>query len=257
VDAFVKKLQRIVRYLGISGADMEKGSMRLEPSISLSEDGTIPKYRVELKNINSFRFARKALEYEIDRQQHEEHMQETRGWNEAKNVTVAQRQKEEAHDYRYFPEPDIPPMLWGKSQIASLKSQIGEMPEEKKERFMKQYGLTTYDANLLVETKERAEFFESVVSFGSPKTIANIMINKKARTKEEVMRYLQTPVGVSEDELAKVIKQVLGDNPKAVADYKSGKEPVLMFLVGQAMKMTQGKAAADIIKRKLLELLKK
>ena len=257
VDAFVKKLQRIVRYLGISGADMEKGSMRLEPSISLSEDGTIPKYRVELKNINSFRFARKALEYEIDRQQHEEHMQETRGWNEAKNVTVAQRQKEEAHDYGYFPEPDIPPMLWGKSQIASLKSQIGEMPEEKKERFMKQYGLTTYDANLLVETKERAEFFESVVSFGSPKTIANIMINKKARTKEEVMRYLQTPVGVSEDELAKVIKQVLGDNPKAVADYKSGKEPVLMFLVGQAMKMTQGKAAADIIKRKLLELLKK
>lgn len=255
VDVFVKKLQRVVRYLGISGADMEKGSMRIEPSISLSADGKVPNYRVELKNINSFRFVRKALEYEIERQQREEHVQQTRGWSETKNATVAQREKEEAHDYRYFPEPDIPPMRFAQAQIAKLKAQIGELPDEKKERFIKQYGLSDYDAALLTETKERAEFFEEVAKLGIAKTVANIIINRKARTKEDVLGFLQNPSGVSEDELQRVIEQVLSDNPKAVADYKSGKEPALMFLIGQAMRLAKGKSPPEELKKRIIMYL--
>ncbi len=134
VDAYLKKLQRVFRYLGISGADMEKGSMRLEPSISLRKAGEtkLPPYRVELKNINSFRFARKALEYEIARQSEmldrgETPIQQTRGWSETKNATLPQREKEEANDYRYFPEPDIPPMEFSKEYIANLKKQLPEL----------------------------------------------------------------------------------------------------------------------------------
>lgn len=244
VDVFVKKLQQIVRYLGISGADMEKGSMRIEPSISLSTDGKVPNYRVELKNINSFRFVRKALEYEIARQGSEEHVQQTRGWSESKNATVAQRDKEEAHDYRYFPEPDIPPMIWGKSQITNLKSQIGELPDAKRDRFIKEYGVSEYDAGQLTESRERADFFEEVAALGTPKTVANIIINKKAKTKEEVVSLMQGPSGIPESELQPIIEQVLKDNPKAVEDYKNGKEQALGFLMGQVMREVRGNATA-------------
>lgn len=247
VDVFVKKLQQIVRYLGISGADMEKGSMRIEPSISLSTDGKIPNYRVELKNINSFRFVRKALEYEIARQQSEEHVQQTRGWSESKNATVAQREKEEAHDYRYFPEPDIPPMRFTSDQLSAISSQLTELPDEKKKRFIKEYGVSEYDAGQLTETRERADFFEEVAALGTPKTVANIIINKKAKTKEEVVSLMQGPSSIPEGELQIVIEQVLKDNQKAVEDYKNGKEQALGFLVGQVVRQTKGKGDAQAI----------
>lgn len=258
VDVFVKKLQQMVRYLGISGADMEKGSMRIEPSVSVRSDDRLPSYRVEIKNINSFKFVRRAIEYEIERQREmiergESPMQQTRGFVESKGTTAAQREKEEAHDYRYFPEPDIPPMRFAQDQIANIKYQIGELPDAKKERFIKEYGLSEYDSTLLVETRERADFFESTVALGGSKTIANIIINRNARTKEEVMNFLQTPSGIAEDELQMVIDQVLKGNPKAVADYKSGKSAALMFLVGQAMRITKGKASAKALKQRLQE----
>lgn len=247
VDIFVKKLQQIVRYLGISNADMEKGSMRIEPSISLSSDGKIPGYRVELKNINSFRFARRALAYEIERQKTEEHIQQTRGWDEAKGATVAQREKEEAHDYRYFPEPDIPPMRWSGRQISEIRNRIGELPDKKKSRFMKEYELGEYDAAQLTETRERAEFFEEVVKEGNPKAIANIMINKKAMTKEDVMKFLQNVPAISPQELQAVIEKILKENPKAIDDYKKGKEQALMFLMGQVKRQLQGGDSAQIL----------
>ena len=245
VDVYVKKLQQIIRYLGISGADMEKGTMRIEPSISLSTDGKIPNYRVELKNVNSFRFVRKALEYEIARQQREGHIQQTRGWSEDKNATVVQREKEEAHDYRNFPEPDIPPMRWSGRQISDIRSQIGELPDEKKERFMKKYGLSDYDATQLTETRQRAEFFEEVAKEGTPKAIANILINKKVTTKEELMKFLQNAPSISADELQETVERILKENPKAIEDYRNGKEQALMFLVGQALRQLKGKGDAQ------------
>ena len=123
----------------------------------------MPNYKVEVKNINSFNFVKKAIEYEVARhsallEQGKTPIQETRGWMEGKNETVSQRVKEEANDYRYFPEPDIPPIRWEKSQILNIKSQIPEMPDKKIERFKKQYLLNDYDAGLLTDTKELADY---------------------------------------------------------------------------------------------------
>ncbi|MEK9143456.1 MAG: Asp-tRNA(Asn)/Glu-tRNA(Gln) amidotransferase subunit GatB, partial [Patescibacteria group bacterium] len=225
VDVFVKKLQQIVRYLGISGADMEKGSMRIEPSVSMrlrTEDvrrkSELPHYRVEIKNINSFKFARNAITYEIERQTEilergEQPAQQTRGFVEGKGITVAQREKEEAHDYRYFPEPDIPPMRFSGRMISDIRRKIGELPDAKRERFIKMYELSEYDAGQLTETRERSEFFEDILrhmsSVISPKTVANIIINKKAKTKEEVTNSLQSPPGIPESELQTIIEHVL------------------------------------------------
>ncbi|MBI3559234.1 Asp-tRNA(Asn)/Glu-tRNA(Gln) amidotransferase subunit GatB, partial [Candidatus Gottesmanbacteria bacterium] len=148
VDIYLKKLQQIIRYLEISNADMEKGSMRLEPSISINSNPNdqLPNYRVELKNINSFKFVRKALEYEITRQQKEPHILETRGWDENKQKTFAQRGKEEAHDYRYFPEPDLVPLMIPDDLIEDIRNGLPELPDAKRERFVREHGIPEYDA---------------------------------------------------------------------------------------------------------------
>ncbi len=270
VDIFLKKLQRIIRYLGVSNADMEKGSMRIEPSVSIRELRTeeLPNYRVEIKNINSFKFARRAIAYEIERQAEMlqnkvQPLQQTRGFVESKGVTVVQREKEEAHDYRYFPEPDIPPMRFTQAEISKLKSQIRELPDEKIARFMKQYGLSDYDATQLTETKERADYFESCIDSSlSPKTIANWIINKKVDTStvspaqliDQIARSTHA-TSIPDDELEKIIKQVLAENPKAASDYKNGREQAIMFLVGQTMRIAKGKSSAEILKKRIVELV--
>src|SRR5258708_1673539 len=144
VKEYLQKLQQIVRYLGVARADMDKGEMRLEPNISLQrEDETmLPNYKVEVKNINSFSFVEKAIAYEITRQrkileQEKRPAQETRGWDEDKKMTISQRSKEEAADYRYFPEPDIPPFIWTALQITNWKLEIPELPDAKMQRFKK------------------------------------------------------------------------------------------------------------------------
>jgi aspartyl-tRNA(Asn)/glutamyl-tRNA(Gln) amidotransferase subunit B len=237
VDIYLKKLQRLIHYLEISPADMERGSMRLEPSISLSPDGSLPKYRVELKNINSFRFVRKALEYEINRQTEllekgESLRQETRGWSEPQNATFPQREKEEAHDYRYFPEPDIPPLKISDRQISEIKKTLPELPEEKTARFISQYRLNEYQANILCADKKTAEEFENQVKANkafSPAEIANSLINKRPLA-------AKSAAAVNEDELSEIISSVLVQNPKAVADYRAGKIQVLGFFIGQVAK---------------------
>lgn len=284
VDQFVRKVQQIVRYLDISGADMEKGSMRIEPSISIlpitnttnTTNNKYPNYRVEIKNINSFKFARKAIEYEIKRQTElrekgETPTQQTRGWNEGKGITIAQREKEEAHDYRYFPEPDIPPMRFAQTQISKFKAQIGEMPDVKKERFMKEYGLSDYDATILTETRERAEYFEENAKCQMSnakykditlKTIANWIINKKvdvekvtpAQLVDHILQSTQ-PTSISAEELEKIINNVLSQNPKAVEDYKKGKEQALMYLIGQTLRQTKGKGDAQRVSTLIKRLI--
>ncbi len=162
--AFAKELQMILRYLGVSDADMEKGQMRVEANISLNM-GT----KVEVKNINSFKAAEGAIKYELKRQEEVlesggKITQETRGWDDAHNRTVSQRIKEDAHDYRYFPEPDLPPLDLAHFDLKQLKLEIPELPLAKRQRFVKEYNLTPEMAELLVTDRKMGEFFEEAAS---------------------------------------------------------------------------------------------
>ena len=169
--AFCQKLQQILRYIDISDADMEKGQMRCEVNLSLHPDGTekLSGTKVEVKNINSFRAVERAVEYEIKRQTAaldagEPIVQETRGWDESKQATVSQRKKESAHDYRYFPEPDIPEFTFTEEYVERLRRSLPELPDAKAKRFMEQFGVSESDALLLTAEREFAAYFEDVVS---------------------------------------------------------------------------------------------
>ena len=281
VDEFLKKLQLIVRYLGISAADMEKGSMRLEPNISVRTcdvqrtshvQDELPSYKVEVKNINSFRFVRKAIEYEISRQRQmlekgETPTQQTMGWNELKSITILQRDKEEANDYRYFPEPDIPPMSFTKKEIEEIKSQIPELPDEKTKRFLKEYELSDYNAQMLIESKELAQYFEEAVKISKnlpPAQIANWIINKKIDIKavspKELIKTITKSKQVFEiknEDLESVINEVLKENPKAIEDYKKGKTMVIGFLLGKVVNKTNPLVDKNLVQTKLIEIVDK
>ncbi len=168
---FLQELRNIVRYVGASDADMEKGTMRCEPNISVRKPGeeTLPKYKVEVKNINSFKFAEAAINYEVPRQielleKGEMPKQVTMGWNEKLNQTVEQRSKEEANDYRYFPDPDLPVMHFTQEYLEDLRGRLPELPEAKRKRFMEEYGLPLADIENLISWKELNYYFEDVVS---------------------------------------------------------------------------------------------
>jgi len=166
--AFAQELQLILRYLGVSEADMEKGQMRVEVNISLSKDKKLGT-KVEIKNLNSFRSVERAVNYEIERQADvldggKKIIQETRGWNDSKGITFSQREKEEAHDYRYFPEPDLPVIHFDEKFIEKIKAEIPELPEQKRKRFFKEYGLEKDNTEVFVNNKDLSEYFEKVVS---------------------------------------------------------------------------------------------
>jgi aspartyl-tRNA(Asn)/glutamyl-tRNA(Gln) amidotransferase subunit B len=189
---YMKKLRAILRYLGVCDGNMEQGSLRCDANVSIrpvgqNEFGT----RAELKNINSFKFVEKALEYEIKRQvsvieDGGRIIQETRLWDSAAGVTRSMRSKEEAHDYRYFPEPDIPPILVSQEWIDEIKANLPELPDEKRKRFIGQHGLPEYDAELLTSEKAIADWYERVVeSGGQPKVVANWMMGDLMRLLNE------------------------------------------------------------------------
>jgi aspartyl-tRNA(Asn)/glutamyl-tRNA(Gln) amidotransferase subunit B len=170
---FARELQLILRYLGISDADMEKGQMRVEANVSVRPATTSKEVilgtKVEVKNINSFKAVHSAIEYEIKRQTKviedgEKVVQETRGWDVNKQKTVAQRRKEEAHDYRYFPEPDLPPLDLSLFKFSELKAAIPELPQEKRVRFAKEYNLSPEKIEVLISGRRIAEFFEEAIS---------------------------------------------------------------------------------------------
>ena len=171
---FAEELQLILRYLGVSDADMEKGQMRVEANISLSQISSLKSQilgtKVEIKNLNSFRAVERGIEYEIKRQAEilEEGgkiIQETRGWNDIKGITVSQREKEEAHDYRYFPEPDLPILHLGVADyLNEIKTEIPELPQQRRERLMREYQLDEKSIEIFVFNKDLGEFFEKVVS---------------------------------------------------------------------------------------------
>jgi aspartyl-tRNA(Asn)/glutamyl-tRNA(Gln) amidotransferase subunit B len=274
IVSFLKEVQLIARYLGISNADMEKGSMRLEANISLSPDGALPNYKVELKNINSFRFLEKAIKAELIRQEEllekgEKIPQETRGYDEVKQVTFLQRVKEEANDYRYFPEPDLPPIRFTEDQTETLRGQLPELPKEVRERFISKYEISKDFAVILSSDKVRAEYFEEAVKQGSdqsifPKTIADLMVNKKLDTEfPEPAGLIKRILEISKveyssnDDVENAVKSVLIENGKAVADYKAGNGNVVGFLIGMVQKKLQGRGRIQLIREELMEELQK
>ncbi|MBI2338491.1 Asp-tRNA(Asn)/Glu-tRNA(Gln) amidotransferase subunit GatB [Candidatus Daviesbacteria bacterium] len=289
VRDYAKKLQQLFRYLGVSNADMERGDMRLEANVSvrkvksqkskvkntsqnLKVEEELPPYRVELKNINSFRFMVAAIEYEIKRQiealeKGEKLSQETRGWNGDKKCTYVQRSKEEAHDYRYFPEPDLPELRIEESRVKSLESSMPELPWSKNKRFEEEFKLSTAQAKILTETEELADYFEGLVELGGKEgidavKIANYVINQKigaGTSVEEVLGKIKAKgEGVigDERELEKLAQEAISENEKAVADYKSGKEAALQVLIGGVMRLSKGKADTSKLKPILEKLLK-
>ena len=175
---FIRKLRNILRYLGTCDGNMEKGSLRCDANISVHEPGTPFGTRCEIKNLNSIRFVQQAIDYEAQRQikqreQQKDIEQETRLWDPNQNVTYIMRSKEEAHDYRYFPDPDLVPLKLDPAWIQRIQNTLPELPDEKKQRFMRDYRISDYDADILVADKNRADFFEKVVTGFDPKLVVS------------------------------------------------------------------------------------
>ena len=183
---YLMKLRTILQYLGVSTGNMEEGSFRCDANISIRPRGTTEYLsKVEVKNMNSFKAVYRALDYEAKRQQEVlekggKLTQETRGWVEPKGITVSQRSKEYAHDYRYFPEPDLPPLVFSQKWVEEIRSRLPELPDVRRDRFMSQYGLPLYDANLLVDSKAMANYFEDCVKLMGASNGADLP--KKAKT---------------------------------------------------------------------------
>ncbi len=283
VKAYLQEIHTIITYLDVSTADMEKGSMRLEPNISVREYSgdsepadwhalPFPKYKVEVKNINSFNYVKKAIDFEVMRQTEilekgELPDQETRGWNEDKAITFSQRSKEDAHDYRYFPEPDIPPMTFADDYLAEIKSTLPELPSEKVKKYCK-LGVRIQDAISLTRDGAIADYHEKVFGNFDPKyssmnsssgitasqVVANAILNKKISTDIQPEEFsnklieLLKPKETNSEQLSAAISKVLMSNEKSVADYKSGKTNAIMFLLGQVMKEMKGQADAQTVR---------
>lgn len=289
VVQFLRQVQLLARYLQISSCDMEKGSMRLEANVSLlrvkepfdstqgKQEGRrievkLPDYKVELKNINSFRFLEKAINSEIERQKEilEEDgsvVQETRGFSEKTGQTYSQRTKEEAKDYRYFPEPDIPALTFSDQEIESLRKTLPELPWVKAERFKQEFGLSDVYIDFLVQAKELSDYFEEAVNLGkehqiSVKTIADLMVNKKlhqdypepAGLIKKINELFQKDYS-SAKEVETAVKEVIMENKKAISDYQKGKGQVIGFLIGQVQKRLRGKGDSKIVREMIISLL--
>lgn len=259
---YAKRLRQIIRYLDISDCDMEKGGMRLEANISLQKKGEtkLPNYKVELKNINSFRFLERGIEYEIERQKEILEAgkipdQETRGYNSEKNITYTQRSKENAADYRYFPDPDLPPIRFGEKWLEEIKSSVPESLDEVFSRWEKDYKIDRKNTELLFETASESKKLNEVFSELSDQDLpvdkfVNAIVNKKLninlfdKKTDEIISIYKKSIAVddiTDDDLKKIITKVIGINPKAAADLKAGKTQSMNFLVGQVMREVKKK----------------
>lgn len=234
---YMKKLRTILRYLGVCDGNMEQGSLRCDANVSIrpigqKEYGT----RAEVKNINSFKFVEKALEYEIKRQirvieEGGKIIQETRLWDSNKGITESMRSKEEAHDYRYFPDPDLVPITVEQKWIDDIKASLPELPDVKRERFVSEFGLPEYDADLLTSVKAVAEWFEEAVgSGGQPKAVSNWMMGDLMRFLNEENKSIEKCL-LEPKQLAEMLKlmdkgTISGKIAKTVFDemYKTGKD---------------------------------
>ncbi|MFA6129801.1 MAG: Asp-tRNA(Asn)/Glu-tRNA(Gln) amidotransferase subunit GatB [Candidatus Omnitrophota bacterium] len=311
---YLTNLKNIIEYLDVSDCDMEKGSLRCDANISLRPEGAKELgVKAELKNMNSFKGVKDALTFEVSRQtglleSGQTMSQETRLWDTDKGVTVSMRNKEGAKDYRYFPDPDLTVFIIEQAMVSLIKSQLPELPQDKMRRFMQDYGLSEYDAKILVSSKKNAQFAEECIRKypgTDKKNMANWLIGPLASeancrkidlhelnvNKDELISLInfvenqsishlsaklvlaqmidsQKPAAViirennmlqisDTAELEEIISGVIRENEKSVNSFKSGKTNALMFLVGQVMKKSAGKAnpkmVGELIMRRLTD----
>jgi len=263
--AYLKKLRSILRYLEICDGNMEEGSFRCDANISLRL-ANAEKFgvRTELKNMNSFKHVQRALAYEIERQrsileQGGSVVQETRLWDETKNITRSMRGKEEAHDYRYFPDPDLMPVVINKKWIEEIEKTLPELPDVKKQRFEQVYGLPEYDAEVLTSEKELAEYFERVVKWGSDAKLASNwlmseVLRKLNQEKQEITACPITPKDLAE--LLQLIQKgtISGKIAKVVFEemYSSGK-PASQIVREKGLVQITDQAVLEEIAQKIIE----
>lgn len=311
---YLTRLKSIIKYLDVSDCDMEKGSLRCDANISIREEGARELgVKTELKNMNSFKAVKDALSFEIERQTEllnkgNTIIQETRLWDAKELNTVSMRTKEEAQDYRYFPEPDLPPFIINQAKIEELRKTIPELPQDKMERFIRDYGLSKYDAKILVFSKQDADYAEDclqaypnkdkksmvnwligpllseanarncdlaglgisakglveLVNFVENQQISSLsaksVLTEMIDAKKPATAIIQEKnlIQISDaDSLDKIAQEVIKENPQSANDYKSGKINALMFLVGQVMRKSNGRAnpkiVQEILKRRLNE----
>ena len=310
VNAYIKKLRSIMRYLGTCDGNMQEGSLRADVNVSVRKHGE-DKYgtRCEIKNVNSIKFMQMAIEYEANRQvdileEGGKIDQETRLFDTKKNETRSMRSKEDAHDYRYFPDPDLLPLEFDNDYVEKIRKEIPELPDQKKSRFIEKFNLSSYEANILVSDLETSKYFEVVIKNSDVKLAANwitgelfALLNEKnleitespissknlsklinlikdgtisgkiAKTVFEIMSDGdKDPNNVVKDkslkqqsdpkELEKLIEKVINENQDKVKEYKSGKEKLFGFFVGQAMKVSGGKANPQLVNEILKKKLK-
>lgn len=312
--AFVKKMRSILRYMGTCDGDMEKGQMRADVNVSVHKLDTPYGTRAEIKNVNSVRFIGQAIEYEIERQINllesgGEVDQETRLFDPNTGKTRSMRSKEDAHDYRYFPEPDLPPLHLKQERIEKMRGDLPELPDAKKSRFIEEYKLSPYDAGVLVAEQETAAFYEIALSKlkhkdnKAPKMLANWLtgelfgaLNRDAETldsmkitAEQLAQLVDLIVDdtisgkIAKDVFAKlwetgkdpeilvdelglrqitdssaitaIIDEVIANNSDKAEEYRSGKDKLFGFFVGQVMKASQGKANPAMVNKLLKEKL--
>lgn len=241
--AFAEKVRNILEYTGVSDCKMEQGSMRFDVNLSIREKGSeVLGTRTEMKNLNSFRALIRAVQYESKRQIIElkkgrEIIQETRKWDDAKGVSSSLRSKEEAHDYRYFPEPDLVPIVLEPSYIEKIKSELPELPEAKKKRYVEEYKLPEYDAGVLTTTGVTARFFEEAVAlYNEPKQISNWMMVEIPPLLKENEQSMET-ITITPAQLVELLKLV----KDKVISGTSGKEVLKEMFIS-------GKNAGDIVK---------
>jgi len=309
VNVYIKKLRSIMRYLGTCDGNMQEGSLRADVNVSVRIKGTDKLgTRCEIKNVNSIKFMQMAINYEANRQvdlieEGKSIAQETRLFDTKKNETRSMRAKEDAHDYRYFPDPDLLPLEVTDDFVEKIKSEIPELPDEKKKRFIEKFKLSSYEATILVSDIETSKYFEEVIENSDIKLSTNwitgelfaVLNNKNLEISESpissknlsklinlikdgtisgkiaktifelMMDSDKDPQKIVEEKglkqesdpkaLEALIDKVIVDNPDKVKEYKSGKEKLFGFFVGQAMKVSDGKAnpklVNDILKKKL------
>ena len=311
VNVYIKKLRSIMRYLGTCDGNMQEGSLRADVNVSVKKKGEEKLgTRCEIKNVNSIKFMQMAIIYEANRQVDllEDGKiidQETRLFDTKKNETRSMRSKEDAHDYRYFPDPDLLPLKVSNSLIDKIKKEIPELPDEKKKRFIEKFNLTSYEATILVSDIETSKYFEEVIKDSDIKMATNwitgelfALLNEKnleiskspissknlsklinlikngtisgkiAKTVFELMtksgkdpELIVNEKGLKQEsdpkELENLIDKIINDNQVKVKEYKSGKEKLFGFFVGQAMKESGGKANPKLVNEILKDKLSK
>jgi aspartyl-tRNA(Asn)/glutamyl-tRNA(Gln) amidotransferase subunit B len=270
-----KKLRSLLRHLEVADCDMEQGGMRLEANISMRPSGSqeYPNYKVEVKNINSFRFMEQAIRYEmalhtqqLDNGQTPD--QVTKGFNPASQKTYIQRSKEDAAEYRYFPDPDLPPIRFSEAQIEAIRESLPELPDAKLNRFMLDYKLPEASAAQLVAQKDLSIWVETVFQAAQqnkvePASLANALINKKIKVvlgedPQSVLSKYQaahTTDEIDETELQLVITKIFSENPDAVAKYHSGQKQVVGFFIGQIMRELGKKIDPSLVSKLVTEAL--